>query len=190
MDSQANDPKVASVEELNRLARRRDWFVEGDVECRFIFGEHNKLDAIWRSKSGVSGIPFRREMTLRLLQPFSKMMVLHERVVDPAGTRRYRVRLIGSQAAQVIGEVSGKFYDEFLPQNSAAMWNAMSDAVLAQGTPIRMLIRADELDKSFLFGEFFVAPLMADDGTVSLIMSVGHFTGDLRWEDVASKTRD
>jgi hypothetical protein len=189
MDSQANRPEVASVEGLNRLARECGWFLEGDAKCRFIFADLNALDAIWRSKSGARGIPFRREMTLRLLQPFSKMMVLHERVDGPSGARRYRVRLIGSQAAQAIGEVSGKFYDEFLPENYVAMWNAMSDAVLAESAPIRMLIRADELDKSFLFGEFFVAPLMADDGTVNLIISVGHFTGDLRWEDVATKTR-
>ena len=154
MDSQANRPEVASVEGLNELARQRDWFVEGDPECRFIFAELKDLDAIWRGKAGARGIPFRREMTLRLLHPFSKMMVLHERICRPTGTRRYRVRLVGSQAAQVIGEVSGKFYDEFLRENYVAMWNAMSDAVLAQGAPLRLLIRADELDKNFLFGEF------------------------------------
>ena len=189
MNSHANRPEVTSVQGLNELARRREWFVEGDTECRFIFAELKELAAIWHGKSGASGIPIRREMTLRLLHPFSKMLILHERVDGCDGTRRYRVRLIGSHAARVIGEVSGKFYDEFLPENYVAMWNAMSDAVLAESAPIRMLIRADELDKSFLFGEFFVAPLMADDGTVNLIISVGHFTGDLRWEDVATKTR-
>lgn len=189
MDPHADRPEVTSVEGLNELARRHDWFVEGDPECRFLFAELNELDAIWRSKSGASGIPFRREMTLRLLHPFSKMMVQHERVDGVAGTRRYRVRLVGSHAAQVIGEVSGKFYDEFLPGKYVAMWNAMSDAVLALGAPLRLLIRADELDKSFLFGEFFGAPLMAEDGAVNLILSVGHFTADLRWEDVATKPR-
>ena len=188
MDSQSNRPEITSVAELNELARRRNWFVEGDGECRFIFAELKKLNAIWHSKSGASGIPLRRDMTLRLLHPFSKMLVIHERVDGSDGTRRYRVRLIGSHATQVIGEVSGKFYDEFLPENYVAMWNAMSDAVFAQGAPVRMLIRADELDKSFLFGEFFGAPLMSDDGAVNLILAVGHFTGDLRWEDVVTRS--
>lgn len=188
MDSQSNRPEITSVTGLNELARRQNWFVEGDAECRFIFAELKELNAIWHSKSGICGIPMRRDMTLRLLHPFSRMLVIHERVDGSDGTRRYRVRLIGSHAAQVIGEVSGKFYDEFLPENYVAMWNAMSDAVFAQGAPIRMLIRADELDKSFLFGEFFGAPLKSDDGTVNLILSVGHFTGDLRWEDVVTRT--
>jgi hypothetical protein len=187
MDAQATRPEVASVEDFNALARHSAWFVRCDPECRYLFPELRELDAIWRSKCDASGLPFRRDMTLRLLRPFSKMMVLHERIDSPAGERRYRVRLIGSHVVQVIGEVSGKFYDEFLPENYVAMWNAMSDVTLAQSAPVRMLIRADELDKSFLFGEFFSAPLKADDGAANLIISVGHFTGDLRWEDVTAE---
>jgi hypothetical protein len=34
----------------------------------------------------------------------------------------------------------------------------MNDAVLGHGAPVRTLVRADALDKTYLTGEFFSAP--------------------------------
>jgi hypothetical protein len=118
-----------------------------------------------------------------------KMLTLHERVTHPDGSRRYRVRLMGSGITKVIGEASGKFYDEFLPAIAVPRWNAMNDATLVRGAPVRMLVRADALDKTYLTGEFFSAPLLAVDGTASLVLAVGRFDGDRRWEDVVGEAR-
>lgn len=184
-----NQPEIASASGLNELALRRDWPVLCDVACRFSLDELIDLHALWRSKAGSSGIPPRSEMTARLLKPYIEELVFHERVAGPGGTRRYRVRLMGSGIAQVAGEASGKFYDEFLPEKSVPLWNAMTDAVLGHGAPVRMLIRADELGKDYLVGELFAAPLLASDGTASLVLTAGRFDGNRRWEDLAAETR-
>jgi len=65
----------------------------------------------------------------------------------------------------------------------------MNDAVLGHGAPVRTLVRADALDKTYLTGEFFSAPLLARDGAASLVLAVKRFNGDRRWEDVAAEAR-
>lgn len=182
-------PEVASPDGLNQLARRRDWPLLCDIRCRFTFAELTELLALWRSKAGPSGIPPRSEMTARLLKPYLTSLTLHERVAGPGDTRRYRVRLMGGAIVRMAGEGSGKFYDEFLPGPSVPIWNAMSDAVLGHGAPVRMLMRADELDKTYLVAELFAAPLLASDDTANLVLTAGRFAGNKRWEDVVAAAR-
>ena len=188
MSKQADRPEVVSADGLNELAQRRDWAIRCDATCSFTFKELGDLYALWRSKAGQYGIPKRSEMTARLLKPYMKSIAIHERVAGPGDTRRYRIRLMGDVATQIAGEASGKFFDEFLPEKSVLIWNAMADAVLGHGAPLRILIRADEVDKSFLVGEMFNAPLLADDSSASLNIASVHFDGKLRWEDVVAQS--
>ena len=188
MSKYAERPEVVSADGLNELARRRDWAVLCDATCSFTFEKLGGLHALWRSKAGLGGIPQRSEMTARLLKPYLKLISLHECIAGPGGTRRYYTRLMGEVAAQIAGEASGKFYDEFLPEQSVLLWNAMADATLGHGAPLRILIRADEIDKSYLVGEMFNAPLLADDGSASLILVAVCFDGNRRWEDVAAQS--
>ena len=184
---QTNRPEIVDANDFNELAHRREWAVLCDVACRFLFTPFDELHALWRSKAGPTGIPARSEMTARLLKPHMKTLTIHERIHGEDGTRRYRMRLVGSTVTQVIGEVSGKFYDEFLPAKSLPIWNAMSDVLLRHGAPLRMLIRPDEFNKTHLVGEFFAAPLLAADGAANLLLSIGHFDGNLRWEDLVNE---
>ena len=184
-----NQPEIASARDLNELAKHRGWAVLCDVACRFTLSSLGELHSLWRSKAGSGGIPSRREITPRLLKSYMNMLTLHERVAHPDGSRRYRVRLMGSGIARVAGEASGKFYDEFLPTKDVPRWNAMNDAVLGHGAPVRTLVRADAFDKTYLTGEFFSAPLLAGDGTASLVLAVGRFDGHRRWEEVEAEAR-
>ena len=190
MDAQPDWPEVTGAHSFNELALRRGWAVRCDVGCRFMFGKLNDLHALWRSKAAPSGIPPRSEMTARLLKPYLTMLAFHERVPGPDGTRRYRVRLMGEDATNIAGAASGKFYDEFLPAKSVPIWNAMTDAVLGHGAPVRILIRADEVNKPFLAGEIFNAPLLADDGSASLVLTASHFESNFRFEDVVAEVEE
>ena len=187
METQPDRPEVTDAHSLDELARRRGWAVRCDVGCRFMFGKLNDLHALWRSKTASSGIPLRSEMTARLLKPYLTMLAFHERVPGPDGTRRYRVRLIGEDHTNIAGAVSGKFYDEFLPAKAVPIWNAISDAVLGRGAPLRWLVRADEVNKPYLVGEHFGAPLLADDGTASIVLTASHFESNFRFEDVVAE---
>ena len=187
MSAQTDRPETDSIAGLIELARRRNWAVLCDTTCSFKSESLKNLYALWRSKAGHDGIPHRGEMTARLLKPYLEILSLHERVTFPDGSRQYRVRLMGEASKQVAGDTLRKFYDEFLPEKSVLFWNAMGDAILGQRTPTRMLIRADEVDKSFLVGETFCAPLLAGDGSANLILSAGEFNGSLRWDDVVAE---
>ena len=189
MSKQTDWPEIVSADGLNELARRRGWAVLCDATCSFKSESLNSLHALWLSKAEPGDIPQRSEITARLLKPYLKILTLHERVTYPDGSRHYRVRLMGEASTHVAGDTLGKFYDEFLPDASVPLWNAMGDATLGHGAPLRMLIRADELDKSYLVGETLNAPLLASDGSASLVLSAGLFNGSLRWEDVVAQWR-
>jgi hypothetical protein len=183
MYAEIDRPEITGARNLNELAVLRNWPVWCDVSCRFTIKKLDDLHALWRSKAGPSRIPARSEMTARLLKPYLAMLAFHERVSGPGGTRRYRVRLMGEEICDVAGAASRKFYDEFLPENSVPIWNAMTDAVLAHGKPVRMVIRADELNKPYLVGELFAGPLLAGDGTPRIVLTAGHFEGNRHFED-------
>ena len=189
MSEQADRPEVVSADGLNELAQRRGWAVLCDTTCSFTFPELAGLKALWDSLAGSGGIPKRSELTARLLKPYMKNISLHERIVGPDGTRRYRTRFMGDVNAQIAGEALGKFYDEFLPEHALLIWNAMGDTVLGHNAPLCILIRADEVDKSFLVGEMLNAPLLAEDGSANLILSAVRFDSKRRWEDVRAQWR-
>jgi hypothetical protein len=68
-------------------------------------------------------------------------------------------------------------------------WQVGIDATLADRIPLRFLGRTDTNAMSFLNGEYFVAPLLADDGSASFILSAGRFTGGRPWEEVEAEAR-
>jgi hypothetical protein len=174
MSPQFGRPDVTGALDLNDKAKRAKWAVRCDPDCAFSQPALKNALALWRQYAG-NGMPRRSDMTPRVLKPYLAMLALHERVAGPDGTRRYRIRLMGNTLTMVAGAKSGQHYDEFLPPDAVPIWNAMTDAVLAHGGPLRMVIRADEVDKPHLMGELFAAPLLADDGTASVVLTIGRF---------------
>jgi len=173
--------QASSLDSLNRLARDRGWTVRCDGSGRYYVPELADLHAIWRANAGAC-IPLRSAMTARLLKHYLKILVLHERVAAPDGSRCYRARLMGEQTAEVVGEGTGKFYGEFVGESLLPMWNAMSDAVLAYGGPVRFVLAHDAA--GFKAGEAFAAPLSTDDGRMDLILSAVRFLPVWTWKDI------
>jgi hypothetical protein len=180
---------VDSADELNELARRLGWAVLCDVACSFDFRAFDDLRALWHAKAGVAGIPKRSAMTARLLLPYIKMLTIHERIVRPDGARRYRIRLMGDAQTLVTGAKAGNFYEDFLTASAVPKWNAMNDAVLAHGAPVRFLFAADSFDKMYLVGEAFAAPLLTDGGQPDFVLSAVHFDEKVHWDDVVAHWR-
>jgi PAS domain len=177
--------RITGPQSLNALAQDKGWGVFCDASCRFMLPELDDLLALWRSKAG-GGIPRRTALTPRLLKPYMRILTLHERVIHPHAERCYRIRVMGDAIAQITGAASGMFYDAFLPEAAVPKWNAMNDAVLGHGGPLRMLVRADSFNKSFLTGEFFAAPLRMEDDTANLVLTAGRFDARWRWADVTN----
>lgn len=177
--------EVTNLEALNRLAPDRGWKVRGDGASRYYLPEMADIDAIWRANAG-TGIPYRNSMTARLLQRYLTIVMLHECVPGPGGSRRYRTRIMGGETAEEVGEGSGRFYDEFLPAAALPMWNAMSDATLAHGGPVRFILGGRKLDSTVVAGEIFSGPLLTDDGRADLILSAGRFNAAWQWDAILS----
>jgi len=188
MASSFEQPEVSSLRELNRLARAESWALLADGDGSFLFPETQAVCDIWHRKAAPGRLPFRSEFTARLLKPYLRLLVIQERVTVPGG-RRYRSRLMGEAVTAMIGDASGKFFEEFLRPPALRTWNAMADAVLAHGGAVRFLIRADGFAEGGRAGEIFAAPVLTADGRPDLILAAGRFEIPWKWNELAADWR-
>jgi len=179
---------IGSAADYNRAARDGGWHALCDATLRFNHPDLTKLLALWRSEAGQDLIPMRRTMSPRLLKSFLRDIAIYERVGAGEG-RRYRVRLMGTAFAQILGDLTGKFIDEAVAAEFVPRWHASLDATLGAGAPLRFLGREDTKGMTFLTGEFFSAPLIADDGQANLVLAAARYSGKRPWEDVDAEAR-
>ncbi len=77
---------------------------------------------------------------------------------------------MGTKFADVMGDMTGKFIDEAVPAEFIPRWYAALDAVMATPRAAGAFCRARiRRTGRFLYGEFFEAPLLDDDGAPSLV---------------------
>jgi hypothetical protein len=124
-------------------------------------------------------------MTPQLLKAHLPHVAIYERVQPENGARRYRVRLMGTQFSQVMGNFTGKFIDEVVPPQFHARWYAALDASLDSGVPLRFLSRSDTSGKTFLYGEFLQAPLLSPDGAMNMLFAASIYTPAASWREIA-----
>jgi hypothetical protein len=177
MDSTA---AVHACEKFNARAIAEGWPSLCDAALSFQRLEFRVLTATWRNFA-TSQLPSRKDFTPRSLKSLLRNVVIYERVTN--GTTRYRVRLMGTAFAEIMGDLSGKFLDEAVPPQHLVRWHAALDAALEAGAPLRFVARTDTVDKPFLVGEYFEAPILTDDGSTSMILAAGMFA-PRHWADV------
>jgi len=180
---------ITGAAEYNRAAAHAAWPSLCDRTLDFRHPDLTKLLELWRSEASESGIPQRKVMSPRLLKTFLRDVALYERVAGDGGERRYRVRLMGTAFAQIQGDLTGKYLDEALAAEFLPRWYAALDATLGAGAPLRFLARGDTNHMNFLVGEYFSAPLLADNGEMDLVLAAGRFSGDSPWDEVEAETR-
>lgn len=179
---------IGSAADFNRAARDGGWHSLCDATAKFSHPDLTRLLALWRSEAGENAIPPRRTMSPRLLKSFLRDVAIYERVGEGEG-RRYRVRLMGTAFAQILGDLTGKFIDEAVAADFVPRWHASLDATLGAAAPLRFLGREDTKGMTFLTGEFFSAPLLADDGQANLLLAAARYSGKRPWEDVDAEAR-
>lgn len=179
--------EIESAGEFNRSAKDGRWPMLCDHTCTFTYAKHGELYALWHDLAGPGGVPYRRDFSPRRLQPYMKSIVIYERIAGEDGRTRYRVRLMGGNITPVLGELTGRYLDEAVSDKYRPRWCAMIDASLAAGAPLRMLSRSDSFDKAYLIGEYFCAPMRADDGATNLVLAAGHYEGTRSWTELAAK---
>jgi len=179
---------IGDAAEYNRAARAGEWHSLCDVTLKFLHPDLGRLHEVWRKEAGDAPIPFRRTMSPRVLKSFLRDIAIYERIGD-GEARRYRVRLMGTSFAQILGDLTGKFVDEAVPAAVLPRWYGALDATLGEKAPLRFLGREDTNDMSFLTGEFFSAPLLSDDGQMNLVIGSARYSGKQPWEEVEAEVR-
>lgn len=177
-----NEAAIHACAKYNARARSEGWPSLCDAALGFDRTEFHVLTAMWRSFATVQ-LPSRKDFTPRSLKALLRNVAIYERVVN--GRVRYRVRLMGTAFAEVMGDLSGKFLDEAIPAPHLHRWEAALDAATEAGAPLRFVSRTDTVDKPFLVGEYFEAPILTDDGSPGMILAAGMFA-PRHWADVAA----
>lgn len=183
------DVVIGGAAEYNAAAVRGNWHSLCDPSLSFLHPDLVRLHELWLAEAQDGGIPLRRVMSPRLLKSFLRDIALYERLKGAGGERRYRVRLVGTAFAQIIGDLTGKFVDEVVPKEFLPRWHAALDATLGARAPLRFLGREDTKGMTFLTGEFFSAPLLADDGQPNIVLAAARFSGKRPWEEVDAEAR-
>jgi hypothetical protein len=171
--------------QYNALARAEGWVGLCDNTLAFRRPELAAMLALWREQMKDGAAPYRHCMTPQLLKAHLPHVAIYERVQPENGARRYRVRLMGTQFSQVMGNFTGKFIDEVVPPQFHARWYAALDASLDSGVPLRFLSRSDTSGKTFLYGEFLQAPLLSPDGAMNMLFAASIYTPAASWREIA-----
>lgn len=179
---------IGDAAEYNRAAKAGDWHSLCDATLRFLHPDLIKLHDLWKSEAVDGGIPLRRTMSPRLLKSFLRDIAIYERI-GMGETRRYRVRLMGTAFAQILGDLTGRFLDEAISPDILPRWYGALDATLGVKAPLRFVGREDTNQMTFLTGEFFSAPLAADDGQVNLVLGAARYSGKRPWSEVDAEVR-
>jgi hypothetical protein len=110
------------------------------------------------------------------VKAYLRDVAIYERTVTEEGRSRYRVRLMGTTFAETMGDLTGKYLDEAIPESFLPRWYAALDAALDAGVPLRFVARSDTAGKSYLVAEYFEAPLLDDNGVANMILACSHFS--------------
>jgi hypothetical protein len=172
-----------------KRAQENGWVGFCDPQLAFRSSELLELSALWHQVKGAGEIPRRAVFTPRVLKSCLPHVAIYERVICPQKGLRYRVRLMGTRFADVMGDLTGKFVDEAIAPQFLPRWYAALDAVLEARVPLRFLSRSDTTDKKFLLGEFFEAPLLNDDGEPNLVLAAGIHSAMHSWKQVIAEER-
>ncbi|HTT99297.1 MAG TPA: PAS domain-containing protein [Rhizomicrobium sp.] len=159
----------------NALADREGWHSICFADASFSNAKLNALLSLWRGLPAQDGIPRRRDLTPQLLRAYLTDIAIYERLICPDGRERWRVRVMGGKFGEVLGDFNGKYFDEAVPPQHRARWQAAPEAVLAARTPLRFVSRSETADKGFITGEYLMAPLLGDNDVLNTVLSAGAF---------------
>ena len=133
--------------------------------------EHSQLNEaveLWRQTAQGREMPRRRDMTARALKQFLPNLAIVD-AVDNGGVCRFRMRLMGTALAELLGDHTGRFIDEFVRSPFHERWCAIFSAAIAAGEPVRVFGRIEYRQLDYIAIEMMAAPI---DGSPSAAKAV------------------
>lgn len=118
----------------------------------------------------VGPMPSRSDFTPRSSKTFLGNLLIFE---QQGAT--FRIRLMGTRVATVLGEMQGKMLPEAVPPDVARRWNTVLGEVLGSRKPHRIVktVAFNELD--YLEAELFLAPLLDGRGELTMVFVAAAF---------------
>jgi hypothetical protein len=154
---------ISAAEEFNARSAREHWAAVCDDKLIFESPKLAQLRDIWLSVRGEREMPRREDFTARNFGKHLRHLTFVERV-EEGGSRRYRFRLFGSALGRYIGDSTGKYLEEVVPQQFIESWLATYDLVIATRKPHRFVARFRAEHLEHVTAETLVAPLAGDVG--------------------------
>ncbi|HSM95971.1 MAG TPA: PAS domain-containing protein [Rhizomicrobium sp.] len=167
------DPHEAAAA-YNRSAKEQSWQSVCHAALSFQRRELCALLEIWQSLAQPGRFPRRKDFTPGLLRAYLPNVAIYESI-EAEGRRRWRARVMGTRFNEVLGDFTGRFFDDVMPPHIARRWHATPDAALAAGAPLRFVSRLETANRGYITGEYLVAPLLGDDAEANTVLSCGFF---------------
>ena len=152
---------ASPVEAFNARSQRENWAAICDAEMVFDSRKLAELRDIWNAVRGAREMPKREDFTARILGKHLQYLTFVERTEQDRG-RRYRFRLFGSALARYIGDSTGKYLEEVVPEMFITSWLATYDIVIEMRRPLRFVSRFRAAELEHVQAECFVAPLAGE----------------------------
>jgi hypothetical protein len=165
---------VAAARALNQKAVQQDWHHFCDPTLAFVDPDYDQLLTLWREKSKSGVMPARSSFTPRDLKDILRHMLIFERVSQ--NPSRYRFRLVGTSLTGILGENTGKPFEDCIPSQHLPRWMECCDLILDGGQPLRFLGRVHINGREFLDAENLFVPLANDNGEPTFIMGQCRYT--------------
>ena len=152
---------TSAVDTFNARALREKWSAVCDERLSFDSQQLAQLRDVWFAVRGERQMPRREDFTARILGKHLQRLTFVERVRDQDG-RRYRFRMFGSALAQYLGDCTGKFLEEVIPDVFIASWLATYDIVVETRVPLRFMSRFRASHLEHVAAECLAAPLAGE----------------------------
>ena len=156
------------ADSFNDWAQDQGWPARCDPDLDFESPALRDILAIWYEQAGANAFPHRNKMTARVLKAHLGNICILERVI--AEQPLWRVRLLGTRLAQILGEMQGKYLHEVIATDVIPHWHARLNVTLAEGRPVRFVSRVDMKHLYFLRSESFWAPLGTESGQPDIVL--------------------
>lgn len=164
----------ATAKALNQKAVRESWHHFIDPSLAFSDPSYDQLLTLWREKAAGRAMPRRSEMMHRDLKEIMRHLLVAERIsVDPS---QYRWKLIGTSLTPVLGEHTGKTFEESIPPEHLDRWQQCADLILNGGQPLRFLGRVHIDGREYLDAENLFVPLANDQDVPTFGMGLCRYT--------------
>jgi hypothetical protein len=158
------------AKEFNERAVRQHWHQRCDPTLSFSDPRHAQLLAIWREMAAAKAMPARSVMTPRVLKNFLPNIILGQR--EEKAPSLYRFRVVGTSLTEILGHITGKRFEETIPNEHLSRWVDVCDMVLESERPWRFIGRVQIRDREYLDAEHLFMPLADEAGEPSFVMGL------------------